>query len=44
MRRAPRAAQRLFYRRERVRVMVISAHVLEPGQKMVEGALVIDPA
>ena len=44
VRRAPGAAQRLFYRRERVRVVIIATHVPEPGQKMVEGALVIDPA
>ena len=44
VRRAPSAAQRLFYRRERVRIFIIPAHILEQGQKMVEGTLVIDPA
>ena len=44
MRRAPGAAQRLFDLRERVRVVVVPAHVAEQGQKMVESALVIDPA
>ena len=42
--RTPGAAQRLFDRRERVGVIIVSAHVLEQGQKMVEGTLVIDPA
>ena len=44
VRRAPSATQRLFYRRERARVVIVPAHVPEQGQKMVEGALVIDPA
>ena len=42
--RAPRAAQLLFYRRERVRVFIIPAHIPEQRQKMFEGTLVIDPA
>ena len=41
--RTPSATQRLFYLRERAPVVVVSAHVAEQGQKMVEGALVIDP-
>ena len=44
VRRAPSATQLLFYRRERARVFIIPTHVLEQGQKMAEGALVIDPA
>ena len=44
VRRAPRVTQRLFDRRERVRVFIIPAHVFEQRQKMPEGPLVIDPA
>ena len=44
VRRAPSVTQRLPYRRERALVIIIPTHVLELGQKMVEGALVIDPA
>ena len=43
MRRAFGVAQRLLYRRERALVVVVAAHVTEPGQKMVEGTPVIDP-
>ena len=35
VRRAPSAAQRLFDRRERARVVIVPAHVSEQGQKMV---------
>ena len=38
------ATQLLFDRRERARVLIVPTHVFEQGQKMVEGALVIDPA
>ena len=44
VRRAPSATQRLLDRRERARVVIVPAHVAEQGQKLVEGALVIDPA
>ena len=44
MRRAPGGTQRLLYRRERVPVIVVPAHIAAAGQKMVEGMLVIDPA
>ena len=44
VRRAPGAAQRFLDRRERARVVIVPAHVTEQGQKMVQGALVIDPA
>ena len=38
------ATQLLFDRRECARVVIIPTHVLEQGQKMAEGPLVIDPA
>ena len=44
VRRPPSATQRALYRRERLRIIIIPAHVLEQGQKMVEGRLVVDPA
>ena len=44
VRRAPSVTQRLAYRRERVRVIIIPTDVLELGEKVVEGALVIDLA
>ena len=44
VRRAAGLTQRLFYRRERFRVVIIPAHVLEQRQKLVEGARVIDSA
>ena len=44
VRRAPSATQRLFDLRERALVLIVPAHVAEQGQKLVEGALVIDPA
>src|SRR6185437_12919987 len=39
---APGSAERLLYRRERVRVFIIPTYVLEQGQKTVERAPVID--
>ena len=42
--RPPGLPQRLFDRRERARVVIVSAHVLEQGQKLLKGALVIDSA
>ena len=44
VRRAASAAQRLLDLRERVPVVVVPAHVTEQREKMVEGALVVDPA
>ena len=44
VRRAPRIVQRLLERLKRTRGFVIAAHVPEQRQKMIEGALVIDPA
>ena len=44
VRRAPGSAQRALYRRERLRMIIIPAHILEQGQKMAEGRLVVDPA
>ena len=44
MRRAPGGTQRLLYCCERVPFIIVPADIAEPGQKMVEGMLVIDPA
>ncbi len=44
MRRAPGIAQRLPERFERVQVVVITAHILEQGNQVLEGAPVIDLA
>ena len=44
MRRAPGIPQRLPKRRERVRVVVITAHIPEQGKQVVKSAPVIDPA
>jgi hypothetical protein len=44
MRRAPSATQRALYRCECLWIIIIPAYVLEQGQKMVEGTLVVDPA
>src|ERR1700683_5439239 len=42
--RAPSFIQRTFYRRERVRIIIIPTHVLEQGQKLVETTLSINSA
>src|ERR1019366_116258 len=44
VRRAPSTTQRALYRRERLRIIIVPAHVLEQGQKMVEGTLAVDTA
>src|ERR1022692_1718883 len=44
VRRAPGPAQSALYRRERLRIIIIPAHVLEQGQKMMKGRLAVDPA
>ena len=44
MRRTPGIAQRLLERFERTRIVVIAAHILEQGKKVVEGVPVIDLA
>ncbi len=44
VRRAPGAFQRLFYRRERLLVVVVAFHISEPGEKLLGRVLVIDPA
>ena len=41
---APSTTQRLPYRCERVGVFIIPTHVLEQGQKVLEGTLVVDAA
>src|ERR1035441_8228836 len=44
VRRAPSTTQRALYRRERLRIIIVPAHVLEQGQKMVEATLAVDTA